>query len=192
MHLRFTKFYYQILFTLLLVLGQVIVLAASIAYQVLSVQQDVRLNTEDNNRLPEVVVTCANDPLPFAIMSILYESAILAAATILGVLSFKYPANFNEAKYISFCTFAVAVIWVAFIITYLAIQQAAQEFQNAVIAVGIIMTAFAVLLTIFGRKVIIAVFCREKNVNTFTKQTRSQTDKNTGVENPANTNQETR
>ena len=112
-HLRFTKFYYQILFTLLLVLGQVIVLAASIAYQVPSVQQDVRLNTEDNNRLPEVVVTCANDPLPFAIMSILYESAILAAATILGVLSFKYPANFNEAKYVSFCTFAVCVIWVA-------------------------------------------------------------------------------
>ena len=82
------------------------------------------------------------------------------------------------------------MIWVAFIITYLAIQQAAQEFQNAVIAVGIIMTAFAVLLTIFGRKVIIAVFCHEKNVNTFSKQTRSQTDKNTGMENPANTNQE--
>ena len=189
-HLRFTEFYYQILFTLLLVLGQMVIVIATIAYQVPSVHRHVRNNTENNNRLPEVVVTCINEPLPFTIISILYESAILAAATILGILSFKYPANFNEAKYISFCTFAVVVIWVAFIITYLAIQQAAQEFQNAVIAVGIIMTAFAVLLTIFGRKVIIAVFCHEKNVNTFSKQTRSQTDKNTGMENPANTNQE--
>ena len=58
------------------------------------------MNTENNNRLPEVVVTCVNEPLPFAVISILYESAILAAATILGVLSFKAPANFSEAKYV--------------------------------------------------------------------------------------------
>ena len=169
-HLKFTEFYYQILFTLLLVLVQMIIIAAGIAYQVPSVQRDIRMNSEENNRLPEVVVTCANNPLPFTIVSILYESAILAAATILGVLSFKYPANFNEAKYVSFCTFAVVVIWVAFIITYLAIQQAAKEFQNAVIALGIIMTAFAVLLTIFGRKVFIVVFWREKNIDTVSTQ----------------------
>ena len=179
-HLRFTEFYYQILFTLLLVLGQMIIVAAAIAYRVPSVQRDLRLNTEDNNRLPEVVVTCANNPLPlpFAIISILYESAILAAATILGVLSFKYPANFNEAKYVSFCTFAVVVIWVAFIITYLAIQSM-QEIQNAIIALGIVMTAFTVLITIFGRKVLIVVFWPEKNVATLTTQHgRSRADHN--------------
>ena len=168
-HLKFTEFYYQILFTLLLVLGQIIVLAASIAYQVPSVQQDVRLNTEDNNRLPEVVVTCANEPLPFAIISILYETAILAAATILGVFSFKYPANFNEAKYVSFCTFAVVVIWVAFIVTYFA-TQAVREYQNAIISLGLVMTAFAVLVTTFGRKVLIVVFWPAKNVVTLSTQ----------------------
>ena len=188
-HLKFTEFYYQILFTLLLVLGQMIIVAAAIAYQVPSVQRVVRNNTEDHHKLPEVVVTCINESLAFTIISLFYDSAILAATTILGILSFKYPANFNEAKYVSFCTFAVCVIWVALIVTYFAMQSM-QEFQNAVIALGIIMTAFTVLITIFGRKVIIAVFCREKNVNTFSKQTHSQTDKNTGTENPANTNQE--
>ena len=187
-HLKFTEFYYQILFTSLLVLGQIIVLAASIAYQVPSVQQDVRLNTEDNNRLPEVVVTCANDPLPFAIISILYESAILAAATILGVLSFKYPANFNEAKYVSFCTFAVVVIWVAFIVTYFA-TQAVREFQNAIVALGLVMTAFAVLVTTFGRKVLIVVFWPEMNVVTLNTQTpRSPRDQSFGGDDLNTTN----
>ena len=181
-HLKFTEFYYQILFTFLIVLGQIIVLAASIAYQVPSVQRDVRLNSEDNNRLPEVVVTCANDPLPFAIISILYESAILAAATILGVLSFTYPANFNEAKYVSFCTFAVVVIWVAFIVTYFA-TQTVREYQNAIISLGLVMTAFAVLVTTFGRKVLIVVFWPEKNVVTLNTQTpRSPRDYSFGVD----------
>ena len=156
-HLRFTEFYYQIIFTLLLVLGQMIIVTAAIAYQVPSVQRDLRLIAENNNRLPEVVVTCSNDPLPFTLISLFYESVILAASTVLGVLSFKYPANFNEAKYVSFCTFAVVVIWVALIVTYFAMQSM-REFQSAVVALGIIMTAFAVLLTIFGRKVFIVVF----------------------------------
>ena len=182
-HLRFTEFYYQILFTLLLVLVQMIIVAAAIAYQVPSVHREERSISKNVTTPPEVVVTCANNPLPFAIISLLYESAILAAATILGVLSFKYPENFNEAKYVSFCTFAVVVIWVAFIITYLAIQQAAQEFQNAVIALGIIMAAFAVLLTIFGRKVFIAVFWREKNVVTLsTQNSHSQIDRKSSGE----------
>ena len=180
-HLRFTEFYYQIIFTLVLVLVQMIIVAAAIAYQVPSVHREERSISKNITTPPEVVVTCAISPLPFAIISILYESAILAAATILGVLSFKYPANFNEAKYVSFCTFAVVVIWVAFIITYLAIQQAAQEFQNAVIALGIIMTAFAVLITIFGRKVFIVVFWREKNIDTVSTRvdSRSVGDKHT-------------
>ena len=168
-HLRFSKPYHHVLFTFLLVLGQMVIVAAAIAYQVPSVQRQVRLNSENINRLPEVVVTCAHNTLPFAILSISYESAILVASTILGVLSFKYPANFNEAKYVSFCSFAICVIWVAFIVTYLA-SQSKKEFQSAIIALGMIMTAFTVLVTIFGRKVFIVLFRPKKNVVTLTTQ----------------------
>ena len=85
-------------------------------------------------------------------------------------------------------TFAVVVIWVAFIVTYLAIQQAAQEFQNAVIALGIIMTAFTVLLTIFRRKVFIVVFWRLKNVVTLsTQNSHSQIDRSSGGEHSTTT-----
>ena len=189
-HLKFSECYYQILFTFLIVLGQMIIVAAAIAYQVPSVHREERSISKNVTTPPEVVVTCANNPLPFAIISLLYESAILATATILGVLSFKYPANFNEAKYVSFCTFAVVVIWVTFIITYLAIQQAAQEFQNAVIGLGIIMTSFVVLITIFGRKVFIVVLWREKNIDTFSQQHRLQKTHDTGGEDLANSNKE--
>ena len=163
-HLRFTKFYYQILFTLLLVLGQMVIVAAAIAYQVPSIQRVVQLNSENPFLLPKVVVTCGNIPLAFAITSIVYESVILAVSTILGVLSFKYPANFNEAKYVSFCAFAVFWIWLTFIIMYFGIQPV-PEFHNAIVSVlGVVMTAFAVLLTIFGRRIFIVIFWREKNI----------------------------
>ena len=164
-HLRFTEPYYQIFFTLVIVLGQMVIIAAAIAYQVPHVQREIQINPENSNSLPESLITCAVYPLGFVIVSIVYESAIIMSSTILGVLSFKYPANFNEAKYVSFCTFAVLVIWVVFIITHLVLTQSMKEFQNAIISLGIIMTAFSVLLTIFGRKVLIVVFFREKNVN---------------------------
>ena len=180
-HLRFTEPYYQIFFTLVIVLGQMVIIAAAIAYQVPHVQRDRRLNSENQNSLPEIIVTCDINPLPFTVVSLLYESAIIAASTILGVLSFKYPANFNEAKYVSFCTFAVLVIWVAFIITYLAITQSMREFQNAIISLGVIMTAFAVLITIFGRKIFIVVFRSEDNVDSFTVNPRSQVDRSSGI-----------
>ena len=165
-HLKFTQPCYQIFFTFLLVLGQMIIVAGAIAYQVPSVQRDVRLNSDDNNRLPEVVVTCDIYPVEFIAPSIVYESVIIILSTFFGVLSFRYPGNFNEAKDISFCSFAVLVIWVAFIITYFA-TQSAQEFRNAIISLGILMTAVAVLLTIFGRKVFIVIFHREKIVDNF-------------------------
>ena len=169
-HLKFTEPYYQIFFTLVLVLVQMIIVAASVAYQVPHVLQEIRINPENSNNFPEILITCAVYPLEFVIVSIVYESAIIISSTILGVMSFRYPANFNEAKYVSFCTFAVLVIWVAFIITYLVIIQSSKEFQNAIISLGVIMTTFTVLVTIFGCKIVMIVFPREKNTDDFALQ----------------------
>ena len=53
--------------------------------------------------------------------------------------------------------------------------QPVPEFQNAIVNVlGLVMTAFAVLLTIFGRRVFIVMFWREKNVVNFHTQQPSQ------------------
>ena len=55
------------------------------------------------------------------------------------------------------------------VVTYFA-TQAVREFQNAIIALGLVMTAFAVLVTTFGRKVLIVVFWPEMNVVTLSTQ----------------------
>ena len=62
--------------------------------------------------------------------------------------------------------------------------------QNAVITLGIIMTSCTVLITIFGRKFFIVVFWREKNIDTFSQQRRSQKTHDTGGKDLANSNKE--
>ena len=158
-HVRFTEPYYQVLFTVLVVLGQLVFVVASIGSHIPQVERPLRKNGND---FPEIIITCRTDELVFLLLSVIYESVIIITSTILGVMSFKYPANFNEAKYISFCTFALLVIWLGFIPSYIATQQT-QEFQNAVISMATIMSAFAVLVCIFGPKLFIILFRSKLN-----------------------------
>ena len=163
---RFTEPVYQIIFTIAIVVGQLLLVMASLIYQHPMVDRSMRNNEENDRDFPLVVVTCVSDTLAFLILSVGYESVLIIVSTILGALSFKYPENFNEAKYVSFCTFALLVIWVAFIITYIA-TQAMQEFQNAAISLAVVMNAFAVLVCLFGPKLFIIVFRPKSNVSQY-------------------------
>ena len=160
--LRFSAMYHQVIFTFLLVLGQMLLVAGFMAYPVPGVARTLRRDTENTNNFPVVVLTCISESYWFVGLSAVYESVILIIATLLGSLSFRYPENFNEAKYVCFCTFALLVIWIAFLPTYFA-TQATQEFQNAVIAFAIIMSALAVLACLFGPKIYIILFCSKRN-----------------------------
>jgi len=164
--LRFSTMYHQVIFTFLIVLGQMLLVAGFMAYPVPGVAQTLRRDTENTNNFPVVVLTCISESYWFVGLSAVYESVILIIATLLGSLSFQYPENFNEAKYVCFCTFALLVIWIAFLPTYFA-TQATQEFQNAVIAFAIIMSAFVILACLFGPKIYIVLFCAKRNSNVF-------------------------
>ena len=164
---RFTEPIYQILFTFLIVLGQLVIVTVSLIYQNPVVNRTRRNNPDDDRDFPLIVVTCVADPLVFLILSIGYQTILIGVSTVLGVLSFKYPENFNEAKYVSFCTFALLVIWVAFIPTYFA-TQATQEFQNAAISLAVIMSAFAILVCLFGPKLFIILLRPKNNVPHYT------------------------
>ena len=165
--LKFAETQYQILFTALAILGQMVLVIASVAYAPPSIQREIRLN-RNNNEFPEVVVTCMGDSLPFILLSVVYESILIAVVTILGVVSFKYPANFNEAKHISFCTFALLIIWMGFIPSYFATQQV-EEYQKAVLSMAIVMSAVAVLACVFGPRVFIIIFRAERNTKQFSR-----------------------
>ena len=177
---RFMEAYHQIIFSFLFVLGQMVLVFVSIGMQLPGIQRELRLNSTDMNDFPEIVVTCVTDPIPLFILSGVYETLIIIAACVLGVMSFKYPANYNEAKFIAFCSFALLMIWLAFIPSYFA-TLSTREIQNATIAFAVTMSAFAVLFCIFGRKLYIVLLRPKENKRQFTSQFTKTSDCTTAI-----------
>ena len=160
---------YQVMFTFMIVAIQMCLIIASLAFIVHpAVKRTVRHDQGSEGRLglPEVVVTCTEEHIAITILSLLYESVLICISTVLGAFSFKYPANFNESKHISFCTFALLIVWIGLIPTYFA-TQSRQEYQNAAISFFVILSAFAVLIFLFGPKLYVMVFVPKKNSKHF-------------------------
>ena len=180
-HIRFTEPYYQVIFTLLIVAVQLIIVAASIGYRIPGVSQAIRKNSVDSNDSPVNVLSCVSDHTAFLVLSIGYISIIVIATTIIGVKSFMYPKNFNEARFISFCSFALLLIWLTFIPSYF-IATFRREFQSAVVAMAILMMAYAELVCLFGHKLFVIFFHPEENKSTLpTSQSGYNKEKDTQV-----------
>jgi metabotropic glutamate receptor 2/3/metabotropic glutamate receptor 6/7/8 len=159
---RFTEPIYQVLFTFCIVAIQLLIILVSLLVTNPDIDSTLRRNANMPSDIPQLVITCIPENVIFLVLSIGYETLILIVATVLGGLSFKYPENFNEAKYIAFCMFAILVIWIAFIITYIA-TQSTQELQNIAVSLAVVMSGFAVLICIFGPKVFIVLFQPNRN-----------------------------
>ena len=179
-HLQCMKAQHQIVFTLLIVLGQMFLVALSLGIQPPGVIREVRLNEDNTINTPTVVVTCKSDHIVALVLSAVYESGLLIVATVLGTLSFKYPENFNESKCNCFSAFSLLVIWVAFIPTYIA-TQARQEIQNSFIASAVVVSAFAILICFFSPKVYVIFFWRERNTKHYCRQRTVSNQCNTNV-----------
>ena len=72
-----------------------------------------------------------------------------------------FPENFNEAKHVMFTSFTLMVIWVLFIPLYFYTEE---EFQPGVLALGIVLSAIALMAGIFFPRVFIIIF--QKHLNT--------------------------
>ncbi len=167
--LRFTEPIYQVIFTLLIVFGQFLIVVCSLAYKHPEISKDMRLDDDNSDDSPTNVITCVSDieAVPFLILSVLYETFLLVVLTILGAMSFKYPDNFNEAKYIAFCSFSLGVVWIAFIPTTYCFAHSEKELQNIATSLAVLMSAFAVLILLFGPKLFIIVFQPHRNTKSF-------------------------
>ena len=164
---RFSSPIYQVIFTMVIVAIQMVVVIFSLAFVHPDIQRVLRYDRDDegNFGLPEVVVVCRKENTATIAISLFYETFVIVIATILGIFSFKFPKNFNEAKYISFCTFSLLVVWLGLVPAYFT-TESRPEIQNAVISIFIFLSGFGVLCFIFGPKLFIALFRSEKN--TFT------------------------
>lgn len=178
---RFVTPGYLVTFTLIIVAIQMCLIIVSVAFiSRPTVKRTIRYN-DDRLGLPEgVIITCTEEHIAITVLSLLYESALIGIATVLGVLSFKYPENFNEAKYISFCTFALLIVWLGLIPTYFA-TQSRQEFRNAAISFFVILSACAVLVFLFGPKLYVMIFQPKRNSVEFSTHHHTATSMDAGV-----------
>ena len=169
---------YQVIFTLIIVAIQMILIVLSLAIVHPEVERHTRYDQDGRLGLPEVIIVCQKEETAVVALSLFYETCIIAVATILGIFSFKFPKNFNEAKYISFCTFSLLVVWLGLILAYFT-TESRPEIQNATLSLFIILSAFGVLCFIFGPKLFIAIF--HPGRNRFTTTHHNETEPGTEI-----------
>ena len=161
---KFTGPGWQILFTILVVAGQfvLVIIALGVVHPIPN--REVVLNPDNSVDTPTLILTCIPPHsaayITLVIILALYDTLLIMACNALAILTIRFPANFNESKYIAFSTFALGLIWIAFIPTYFSTDN---ELRTAVISSALNLSAFAVLLCIFGPRVFIVIFLPDLN-----------------------------
>ena len=150
--LQFIGPWYQIIFTVTIISVQWLLLLGSTIVIPPEVTKEVKINAKLPNDFPTVVVTCVIEHTGFLVVSLAYQSLLILLSTVFGMLSFKYPHNYNDANYIAVCSTSVLVIWIAFIITFFATSNT-HELQNIAVSLAVVMTGYAVLLPMFGPRI---------------------------------------
>ena len=120
---RFLSLFSQVCFTLVIVIVQMCIMFIDLGVTPPNVTHVLHYDHESGHEhlgFPEFVLFCVEGNNITTVLSLIYKTLIIGTATVLGVLSFKLPDNFNEAKYISFCTFALLVVWIGLVPTYFA------------------------------------------------------------------------
>ena len=153
---------YQILFTFILVVIQMILVLISLIVSYPTVRRSIVNNEENQNDFPSLVVQCSSPHTAMIAILMVYYSILLIASNALAILTIRFPQNFNESKYVAFSTFSLGLMWIAFIFTYL---NTADKFQTAVISFTIQMSAMSVLLCLFAPRVFIVLFLSKRKVN---------------------------
>ena len=144
----------QVCFTLATVAVQICLTAIDLGMVPPKVLHDHERGHEHLHLL-EVAITCAEGK-PLAIgLSLLYETFLIATVTLLGVLSFKLPDNFNEAKYISFCTFSLRLV------SYQLTSRLSHMKRSTMISLFVILSAFSVLTLFLAQS---CLCCSSKGV----------------------------
>ena len=151
---KFISPIYQILFTFLLVGVEMILQLISLIIVYPDIEKNQVNDTQNTNDFPIIFVQCTKSHTVMSLIHILYLSALIIASNALAVLTIQFPQNFNESKYMAFSTFALVLIWLAFIITYGTIDA---QFRPAVISLAIQLSALAVLVCLFGPRVFIMI-----------------------------------
>ena len=172
---------WQLLFTLIVIAGQIVLVIISLVIVPPFVTQSMQLNSQDSRDFPIVITTCTPPHTAMLIILAVYDTIILLVCNALAITTIRFPDNFNESKYVSFSTFSIGLIWLAFIPTFFSTRNVA---RTAVISFALNMSAFSVLACMFGPRLLTIVLCPERNTlkymrSSLEEKTRSSPDSET-------------
>lgn len=143
---RFVEPQYQIMFTFLLVGIQLIFVAVSLVIVYPDTSRSILSNSQDINDYPTVILKC-NPPHGIMIgVQMLFYAVLLVSSNALAMVTIRFPANFNEVRYVAFCTFAIGLIWLTFIIAHFATTE---QYRGAILSFAIQLSALTVLVSMF-------------------------------------------
>ena len=155
---------HQIMFTMIIVAGQLIVVAIGLIVDHPGVKREpevvVTSSVRQSGDAPEIVETCQESHAAILVLSLVYNFFIIIGCTILGWTTRRFPGNFNEARHVMFTSFTLMVVWVLFIPLYFSTED---EFQTGVLALGVVLSAVALMIGIFFPKIFIIIFQSHKN-----------------------------
>ena len=167
----FTEPKYQVIFTMIIVAGQLILVVIGLGVDPPIVKRDPEVvrtsSVQQTGNAPEIIETCQQPHTAIVVLSLVYNFLIIVGCTILGWMTRKFPDNFNEAKHVMFTSFTLMVVWVLFVPLYFSTEN---EFQTGVLALGIVLSGIALMAGIFFPRVYIIVFEKEKNTKEYASQ----------------------
>ena len=166
----FTEPIYQAIFTIAIVSFQLLLVLIGLIVDHPVVKRDpevVKTSFGQTGNAPEIIETCEPSHTAIMVLSLVFDSALIIGCTILGLMTKGFPENFNEAKHVMFASFTLMVVWVLFIPVYLYTED---EFRPGVLALCIILSALALIVSIFFPRIYIIVFQKHKNTIEYLKQ----------------------
>ena len=166
----FTQPIYQAIFTIAIVSFQLLLVLIGLIIDHPVVKRDPEVVTTSfgqTGNAPKIIETCEQSHTAIIVLSLVYNSALIIGCTILGLMTNGFPENFNEAKHVMFASFTLMVVWVLFIPVYLYTED---EFRPGVLALCIILSALALIVSIFFPRIYIIVFQKHKNTIEYLKQ----------------------
>ena len=167
---RFINPIHQVIFTMVIVAGQLLLVVIGLGVDPPVVERDPEVVTTSYGQAgnaPEIVETCQQPHAALLILLLIYNAFIIVGCTILGLMTRRFPQNFNEARHVMFTSFTLIVVWVLFAPLLLYTED---EFQTGVLALGIVLTGIAVMAGVFFPRVFIIVFQKERNTKEYASQ----------------------
>ena len=167
----FTDAKHQVIFTMFIVAGQLLLVVIGLGVDPPIVDRDpdevVTSSGQQTGNAPEIIEICHQPHTAILVLSLIYNGILIIGCIILGLMTRRFPKNFNEARHVMFTSFTLVVVWVLFVPLYLYTEH---EFQTGVLALGVVLSAIALMAGVFFPRVFIIIFQREKNTKDYVSQ----------------------